>query len=259
MVLVPGTLETGNLALQNFDFAGVRIDAADLHLRLGFQCFQELPEADEIRIGVRMTHAAIILFYRRAKRSFPLETPLSRRSAQRIAAALRAACQTGGQEINGEDLLGPNMAGGPCDSVLPPILFHDDATGGVEARPVVHQAAKDVVAIRYGRPTDAERITDAGLPLLRGLGQRSRTQESHGEGGCYGSNCSDRGEYIQAKLNRQPFVWHVHKPVPFCVCSLKRIIGILDVCPMTAAPQWTKMRQSSARAVVAARQSGAPG
>ena len=54
MVLVPGTLETGNLALQNFDFAGVRIDAADLHLRLGFQCFQELPEADEIRIGVRM-------------------------------------------------------------------------------------------------------------------------------------------------------------------------------------------------------------
>ena len=66
-----------------------------------------------------------------------------------------------------------------------------------------------------------------------------------------GANCSDRGEYIQAKLNRQPFVWHVHKPVPFCVCSLTRIIGILDVCPMTAAPQWTKMRPTRFRTCAA--------
>lgn len=125
------------------------------------------------------------------------------------------ACQTGRQEINGEALLDPRAAGRPRDSVLPPILIHDNATSGIEARSVGHQTVKDGVAIRYGGPTDAERITDAGLPLLRGLGQRSRTQESYGENGCYGSKCSDRAEYIEAKFNRQPFVWHVHKSVLF--------------------------------------------
>ncbi|MGB7771492.1 MAG: hypothetical protein WBL43_06545, partial [Pseudolabrys sp.] len=87
-------------------------------------------------------------------------------------------------ESTGRGLLDPRAAG-PRDSVLSPILIHDDATGRIEARPVVHQTMKDRVSVTNGRPADPERIAHAGLPLARGLGYCSGTQKCHGESGCY--------------------------------------------------------------------------
>jgi hypothetical protein len=174
--------KVSDLALQNFDLAGIRIDAADLHPSFGFQSFQELQEADEIRIAVHTRHVAIIFCYRRAKSSFSLETRSTLRIAQQSHALGRLSIVA--WESTGRGLLDP-CAAGPRDSVLSPILIHDDATGRIEARPVVHQTMKDRVSVRNGRPADPERIAHAGLPLARGLGYCSGTQKCHGESGCY--------------------------------------------------------------------------
>ena len=48
-----------------------------------------------------------------------------------------------------------------------PVLIHDDTAGRIEPAPVVQETVKNLIAVRYGRPADPERIADAGLPLFR--------------------------------------------------------------------------------------------
>ena len=165
-------------------------------------------------------HVAIIFRYQRAKSSFPLETrgnfvangkihSKSRRRTRRDRSSREAECGSGSVR--------PSVARRAPDSVLAPILIHDRAASRIEAWPVVHQAVKYSVAIRNGRPADAERIAEAGLSLFCGLGDRSRTQEGDREGSRYRCKCFEWRQGSQVKLSRQPFVWHVHRSVRFCV------------------------------------------
>ena len=117
----------------------------------------------------------------------------------------------------GSGSVGPSVARRAPDSVLAPILIHDHAASRIEAWPVVHQAMKYGIAIGNGRPADSERIIEAGLPLFRSLGHRGGTQEGHRDGGCYRCKCFEWRQCSQVKLSRQPFVWHVHRSVRFCV------------------------------------------
>ena len=173
--------KVSDLALQNFDLAGIRIDAADLRASAS-NLFRNCRRRMRSEIAVHTRHVAIIFCYRRAKSSFSLETRSTLRIAQQSHALGRLSIVA--WESTGRGLLDP-CAAGPRDSVLSPILIHDDATGRIEARPVVHQTMKDRVSVRNGRPADPERIAHAGLPLAPGLGYCSGTQKCHGESGCY--------------------------------------------------------------------------
>jgi hypothetical protein len=57
-------------------------------------------------------------------------------------------------------------ARGPREPVRTPVLIHDDPAGRIEPAPVVQETVKHLIAVRYGRPADPERIADAGLPLF---------------------------------------------------------------------------------------------
>lgn len=57
--------------LQHFDLMTINIDIADGDPRVGFQLFQELPEANEIRLSGRLDHALMVSRHSRAKSGFP--------------------------------------------------------------------------------------------------------------------------------------------------------------------------------------------
>lgn len=140
-----------------------------------------------------------------------------RKNAHQISARLARRLSVVAEDECGSGSVGPSVARRAPDSVPAPILIHDHAASRIEARPVVHQAMKYGVAIRNSRPADSERIIEAGLPLFRGLGHRGGTQEGHRDGGCYPCKCFEWRQCSQVKLSRQPFVWHVHRSVRFCV------------------------------------------
>lgn len=172
--------KVSDLALQNFDLAGIRIDAADLRAsasNLFRNCRRRMRSESLCTLDMSRSYSVT-----GERKVVSLETRSTLRIAQQSHALGRLSIVA--WESTGRGLLDP-CAAGPRDSVLSPILIHDDATGRIEARPVVHQTMKDRVSVRNGRPADPERIAHAGLPLAPGLGYCSGTQKCHGESGCY--------------------------------------------------------------------------
>jgi hypothetical protein len=55
----------------------INVDIADGDPRVGFQLFQELSEAGEIRLGGRLDHALMVSRRSRAKSGFPLQSQYS--------------------------------------------------------------------------------------------------------------------------------------------------------------------------------------
>jgi len=49
----------------------INVDIADGDPRVGFQLFQELSEAIEIRLSGRLDHVLMVSFHSRAKSGFP--------------------------------------------------------------------------------------------------------------------------------------------------------------------------------------------
>ena len=173
--------------------------------RFGFQSFQELPEADEIKIAVHTRHVAIIFCYRRAKSSFSLETRSTLRIAQQSHALGRLSIVA--WELTGRGLLDP-CAAGPRDSVLSPILIHDDATGRIEARPVVHQTMKDRVSVSEwptSRPGTHRPCRPAARPWSRLLQRNSKMPWRER---LLLERMFEWRQCIQVKPSRQPSVWH---------------------------------------------------
>lgn len=170
---------------------------------------------------MRTRHVVIIFRYQRAKSSFPLETRGNFMANEEVHSKSRPASAPAINRRSGRGLLDPRVARGALDSVLAPVLIHDHAAGRIESGPIVHQAVKYGIPIRNSRPADPKRIADACLPLFRSLGHRRGTQEGHRQDGCYRCKCFEWPQCIQVKLSRQPFVWHVHRSVRFCVSPAK--------------------------------------
>ena len=57
--------------LQHCDLMTVNVDIADGDPRVGFQLFQELSEAIEIRLSGRLDHVLMVSCHSRAKSGFP--------------------------------------------------------------------------------------------------------------------------------------------------------------------------------------------
>jgi hypothetical protein len=58
---------------EHFYFMAVDVVSADGDLRVGFQFFQKLPEASEIRLSGRLDHGLMVTRHSRAKSGFPLQ------------------------------------------------------------------------------------------------------------------------------------------------------------------------------------------
>jgi hypothetical protein len=56
---------------QQFNLMTINVDIADDDPRVGFQLFQELSEANEIRFSGRLDHALMVSRHSRAKSGFP--------------------------------------------------------------------------------------------------------------------------------------------------------------------------------------------
>ena len=56
---------------QHFDLMTISVDIADGDPRVGFQLFQELSEASEIRLSGCLDHALMVSRHSRAKSGFP--------------------------------------------------------------------------------------------------------------------------------------------------------------------------------------------
>jgi hypothetical protein len=56
---------------QHLDLMTINVDIADGDPRVGFQLFQELSEASEIRLSGSLDHALMVSRHSRAKSGFP--------------------------------------------------------------------------------------------------------------------------------------------------------------------------------------------